>query len=101
MGQRLELHQILVDLLGSSHVYFQPPSSVKLIYPCIVYGRDAKDEKFADDLLYLGKLRYQITVIDANPDSTIPDEVAKLPETSFSRHFTSENLNHDVFSIYY
>jgi len=101
MARRLELHEILVSILGSRYVYFQPPSSIKLNYPCIIYSRDAKDEKFANDELYFGKMRYEVTIIDANPDSLIPDEIAQLPFTSFVRHFTLDNLNHDIYSIYF
>lgn len=98
---RLKLHEILVDILGSRHVYFQPPESIKLTYPCIVYERSAIDTSFADDNPYTCKKRYAVTVIDKNPDSVIPDKVAALPMCGFDRHFTSDNLNHDVFSIYF
>ncbi len=101
MNRRIQLHQILVDLLGSSNVYFQPPSTVQMKFPCIIYSRDARDEKFADNILYLGKDRYSISVVDKNPDSDIPDKVGALPLTSFSQHYVVDNLNHDVYSTYY
>lgn len=101
MGQpRLGLYNILITF-GAKKVYFQPPSTITLEYPCIIYSRDAVDAKFANNALYLDKNRYLITVIDTNPDSLIPDKVAKLPMTSFTRHYTSDNLNHDVYSTYY
>lgn len=101
MNRRIQLHQILVDLLGSTNVYFQPPSTVQMKFPCIIYSRDARDEKFADNILYLGKNRYSISVVDKNPDSDIPDKVGALPLTSFSQHYVVDNLNHDVYSTYY
>lgn len=101
MNRRIQLHQILVDLLGSTNVYFQPPSTVQMKFPCIIYSRDACDEKFADNILYLGKDRYSISVVDKNPDSDIPDKVGALPLTSFSQHYVVDNLNHDVYSTYY
>ena len=101
MNRRIQLHQILVDLLGSTNVYFQPPSTVQMKFPCIIYSRDARDEKFADNILYLGKDRYLISVVDKNPDSDIPDKVGALPLTSFSQHYVVDNLNHDVYSTYY
>lgn len=39
MGTRLELQSKLVELLGSKHVYYQPPESVKIEYPAIVYSK--------------------------------------------------------------
>jgi len=101
MNRRLQLHQILVDLLGSKNVYFQPPSTVQMKFPCIIYSRDSRDEKFADNILYLGKDRYAIIVVDKNPDSEVPDKVGALPLTSFSQHYVVDNLNHDVYSTYY
>lgn len=101
MASRLDLHELLCNVLGTRNVYFQPPESVKMQYPCIVYKRSAVNTQFADNELYMHKKRYTVTVIDKNPDSEIPDKVASIPMCVFDRHFTSDNLNHDVFSIYY
>ena len=101
MGQRLELQALLTDILGSDHVYFQPPPSVKMVYPCIVYRRDYVDVKHADGLPYSRKKRYQVTVIDRDPDSVIPDKIAELPSCTFDRFYTADNLNHDVFKLFF
>lgn len=101
MRSRLELHEILCNILGSKNVYFQPPETMKLSYPCIVYSRTGMPNRFADNLPYKQDRKYQITVIDKNPDSTIPDRVCLLPLVRFTNHFTSENLNHDVFELYF
>jgi len=98
---RLLLQADLEALLGSSNVYFQPPNNLAMQYPCIVYKRDAADTKFADNAPYSYTKRYQVTVIDKNPDSLIPDKVAALPLCVFNRHFTAGSLNHDVFILYY
>jgi hypothetical protein len=101
MASRLDLHELLCSVLGTRNVYFQPPESIKMQYPCIVYKRSSINTRFADDELYMRKKRYTVTVIDKNPDSEIPDKVASIPMCTFDRHFTSDNLNHDVFLIYY
>jgi hypothetical protein len=101
MGQRLELHAVLIDLLGSSHVYFQPPPTVQLVYPCIVYQRDRARTEFADDKPYNRRKSYQVTVIDSNPDSLLPDKVAMLPTAIHERFFAADNLNHDVFRLFF
>lgn len=101
MGQRLALHQILKGILGTSYVYFQPPESTIMQYPCIVYSRDNAKSQFADGMSYLHKKRYQVTVIDRDPDSEIPDKLAKLPLCTFLRFYTADNLNHDLFQLYY
>lgn len=101
MANRLDLQAELEELLGSRNVYFQPPASVRINYPAIVYTRSDIDNTFADDSVYMQSHFYEVTVIDENPDSKIVDAVSKLPTCRFSRHFTSENLNHDTFIIYY
>jgi hypothetical protein len=98
--RRRDLHTILLTM-GTSHVYFQPPSDVQIQYPCIVYQRDNADVKFADNSPYHNTKRYQVTVIDENPDSDIPDKVSALPLCLFNRFFVQGNLNHDVYVLYY
>ena len=101
MDRRLKLHQILVDILSSNHVYFQPPASVKLVYPCIIYQYETGDTQFADDQPYIFVRRYQITVIDPNPDSEIPGKIAELSRCLNDRNYTVDNLNHYTFNLYY
>lgn len=101
MAQRLELQAILTDILGSDKVYFQPPPSVQMYYPCIVYQRDYELAIHADDIPYHRTKRYQVTVIDRDPDSDIPDKVASLPLCVYDRFFTAHNLNHDVFKLFF
>ena len=101
MHDRLDLHEELCKILGSRNVYFQPPVSVSMKYPAIVYERDNIHNSHADDGVYKQSLVYSVTVIDFDPDSEIVEKISKLPKCSFSRHFTSDNLNHDVFTLYY
>jgi len=99
MGQRLSLHQLLETF--ADNVYFQPPENIELKYPCIIYKRDFADTKFADDKPYNHTKRYMVTVIDQDPDSEIPDKVAAMPMSLFNRFYTADNLNHDVYSVFF
>lgn len=101
MGLRTNLQTILEEILGSKNVYFQPPPSLILKYPCIVYEINSGDTQFADDNPYIFKKRYTVVVIDRNPDSDIPEKISKLPMCVFDRHYTMDNLNHDSFYLYY
>jgi hypothetical protein len=101
MGTRVQLQTILEDILGSRNVYFQPPENFNLLYPCIIYKRNNILTSFADDQPYNHKTQYSITVIDRDPDSEIPVKISKLPMCKFERHYSAENLNHDVYNIYY
>lgn len=100
MGRpRLELQALLKEIVDN--VYFQPPPNVRLVYPCIVYARDNADVSYADNKPYRRTKSYTVTVIDRNPDSDIPDQVAALPLCSHNRFFTSNDLNHDVYTLYF
>jgi hypothetical protein len=101
MGTRLELQTVLEGLLGTDHVYFQPPPNIQMSYPAIVYNRDYQSVSYADNLPYSRKRRYQVTVIAADPDSPVPDLVAELPLTTYVRHFTADDLNHDIYDVYF
>ena len=101
MGNRLELQNLLESILGSRNVYYQPPESIKIKYPAIIYSRNNIDNNFADDIVYMQNHTYQIIVIDANPDSEIVNKISKLPMCRYNRHYTSDNLNHDVFILNY
>lgn len=101
MGSRLELQNLLESILGSRNVYYQPPESIKIKYPAIIYSRNNIDNNFADDIVYMQNHIYQIIVIDANPDSEIVNKISKLPMCRYNRHYTSDNLNHDVFILNY
>lgn len=101
MGQRLDLHKILVDILGSDQVYYQPPATVQMKYPAIVYSPENGHLLQADDSKYRHVRRYQVSVIDRNPDSDIPAKVFALPYASESRTFAVANLNHFVFTLYF
>ena len=99
MGLRLDLQAILKGI--TTNVYFQPPPNVQMAYPCIVYERDFADTKFSDNKPYAYTQRYQVTLIDADPDSPILNGIKGLPMCTFDRHFAANNLNHDVFTLFY
>ena len=101
MYNRLDLHEMLCNILGSRNVYYSPPESVKLKYPAIVYSRSNIENTFADDSVYKQAHLYSITIIDANPDSEIVEKMSRVPKCKFDRHFVSDGLNHDIFTIYY
>lgn len=101
MGLRTDFHAILEDVLGSDNVYFQPPASITMEYPCITYQLGYIDTQYADNNPYHLEKRYTVILIDRDPDSVVIEKLANLPKSIFDRHYTADNLNHDVFSIYY
>lgn len=101
MSSRLDLHTILCEILGSRNVYFQPPSSVRMQYPAIVYSRKDIEKRSADDMPYRNLPSYEVILVDKNPDSQFVEKILDLPYCSYDRHYESDNLNHDVFTIYH
>lgn len=101
MGQRLQLQTLLEEILGSRNVYFQPPESKMLSYPAIVYHRDSQLSQHADNSPYHRRKRYMVTYIDQNPDSEVPDKLTSLSMSTFVRHFTASQLNHDIINLYF
>lgn len=101
MGSRLELQTLLENILGSRNVYYQPPASVSMKYPAIVYSRNDIETTFADNNPYSLYHAYTITLIDTNPDSEYVNKIAMLPLCTYDRHYKADNLNHDVFNLYF
>lgn len=101
ISRRTELQTLLETTLGSRNVYFQPPETIKMNYPCIIYYRSAYDSNYANDNPYNKQAQYTILVVDKNPDSLILDKILKLRMCRSERHYTKDNLNYDVFNIYY
>lgn len=96
---QLELQEVLQGLEEGLPVYFQAPT--KMSEPCIKYERDSSQVSRADNILYLFHKRYQVTVIDRDPASAIPDRVEALPHTRFDRFFTKDGLNHWTYNLYF
>ncbi len=97
---RIDLQRMLEEVLGSRNVYFQPPESIKLKYPAIIYSRSAIESEHANNNKYMKHTKYQAIVVDQDPESEIIDKMLELPMCSYVRSYASENLNHDVFEIY-
>lgn len=101
MASRTELHKLLKGAPGIKEVYFQPPESKKLEYPCIVYSLSDIYVRHANNLPYMAKKAYDVTLISQTPDTKIVDYLTNLPLCRFGRFFASDNLNHYTFKIYY
>ena len=103
MKSRLDLQEELINILGSNHVYFQPPEDCKIKYPCFIYERNNTDLKYADDSKYHKTMRYELMYISKDPDTNalIEKVLDSFLYCSHTRHFVSDNLNHEVFDLYY
>lgn len=113
LERRLKLQEVLEGVMkklnilwidqktGITNVYFSPGPSLTLHYPCIIYNRANAQTLYGDNNPYMVKERYIITVIDEDPDSLIIPELEMMPMSGYDRHYEADNLNHDVFTIYF
>lgn len=99
---RLMLQDQLERLLGSTNVYFSPPSGLRMNYPCIRYELTNADSDSADNIPYIFHKRYSLTYIDKDPDSDIPDQILfSLPYCSLDRCYRADKLYHHVYTLYW
>lgn len=100
MSRRTKLHEDLVEVLGNPHVYFQPPPTLLMEYPCIRYELDAKDVRYSNDRPYLVFDRYSVVIMDFDPDSELVNRMMELPYCRFNRKYKADQLCHYVFDCY-
>lgn len=99
--RRKKLHEELVRIFGSDRVYFQPPASFKMTYPCIRYTLDGKDLRHADDLSYSIGDRYQVMVLSTDPDNGVINRIlSEIRCSSFDRRYVFDGVYHDVCEIH-
>ena len=101
MASRLELQAKLEGLLGEKHVYYQPPETLKIEYPAIIYSKSKIVTKKANDSTYLKDTRYDVIVIDKRPDNPVINKLLDLQYCSYDRSYKSEGYNHDALTLYY
>lgn len=101
---RLKLHTVLCDILGSDKCYYEPPSTIRLEYPCFIYNKEKGKILHADNIRYLYKERYSLTIIDTNPDSELP---GKLFSSNISyleedrSPYVADGLYHFSYTLYF
>ena len=97
------MHEMLTafqEAVGEEpHVYFQPPESVKMQYPCFVYHQSQDDVIHGNDRPYLHREVYEVPYITRQAEPVLPEAMKGLPNTRFNRRYTAENLNHFAFTV--
>ena len=102
MASWSDLRTELIQITGIKNVYYQPPSNVKMSYTCIRFKLESVDEMYASNRLYRTMVKYQIIYITnkVNDDiiTLLPSE---LRYCTFDRQYSSDNLYHYVFEVFY
>ena len=102
MKSTLDFQNELKSLLGSDHVYFQPPTNLRMQYPCFVVARRNTKQLNADNKAYLFDKCYTVTYISYEDDPDMIDTmVHHFKMCRYDRPFINDNLHHDVFEVYW
>lgn len=102
MDRRLLLHEEFCKILESRNVYFQPPQSVLMNYPCIRYSFGEPEQRYANNMNYKHTKRYDGVIIDRNPVSIYQELISNsFSMCRFGKPYVADNLNHFPFTIYY
>lgn len=97
---RLLLHKELKELLGNDNVYYQPPETLKIQYPCIIYELNRIGKDSADNNPYKIEPSYSVTLIHKDPDNDVVDRLINCPLSSFDKAYSADNLHHYVFTFF-
>lgn len=97
--RRAKLSVILHDILGSDEVHFEPPESIKMKYPAIVYSRAKIQTHKADNIKYHVFDRYEVTYIHKTSEDEVLERLLDLEYASHDRIYKTNDLYHDVFTI--
>lgn len=102
MSNRVELHEKLCELLGTRNVYYQPPESIRMIYPCILYKPTVLNIKKADNKVYSMVSGYSLTYITKEADDVLYHElINKFEMCSFDRYYRADGLHHYTLQLFY
>ena len=98
-----EIRDYFSSIEGLKKVYLQPPSTEKLVYPCLIITQDVPSAFYSDDIPYLVCASYELLLIDTDMESSIPVEIIKKSTGNYyikpGRYYTADNLCHWSYTL--
>lgn len=105
MGTLPELIDKLYEILGENTkytVYGKAPTNTTLSYPCIIIKLDTSHVRKADDVSYMKRKKYTLTLITTDILDTTYDLLEdNLPYCRFENNYISDQLYHYKLALYY
>lgn len=102
MGDRIGLHNLLKSINSEIQLYYQPPASLFITYPCFIYKDKVGQTLKAADGLYRHINCYELVYIAKTPNvGMINTILGTFQYCSSDNIFTNDGLHHYVFTIYY
>lgn len=98
-SNRLTLQTKLENVLGSRNVYYNPPESQKMNFPCIVYNLTNIQPIHADNQTYLDYTTYKIIYVSKQVDSPTVRDLLNIPMTRFSTKYVKNGFWHTVIIL--
>lgn len=98
---RLTLHNKLVEILGSTNVYYQEPPNTGMKYPCILYSFNTIYVDRADNKPYILTGNWTITHMYKKPSNdTIKYQLLDaFMGASFDRRIKSDGVYNDYYTL--
>ena len=98
---RLALHKKLVDILGSTNVYYQEPPNTGMKYPCILYSFNSIIVDKADNKPYILTGNWTIThMFKKISDDTIKyNMLNEFFGISFDRRIKTGGVYNDYYTL--
>ena len=105
MEKQLKWEQIR-DILYTIRdtVYYDPPTSIQMEYPCFRFVMNNTDSRYADNVHYINHKRWAITYITRDVeeiDQVIKEVLDKFKYSTHETTYKAENLVHVVFNLYF
>lgn len=97
---RKTLHQNLINVLGTNQVFYEPPETVRMSYPSIVYSKGRINSMYAENKRYRNYTSYTIIVISKTPDLDVVNKILDWEYASYNRGYKADNLYHEVINVY-
>lgn len=97
-----KLRKLLYEHLSNytKNVYYQPPASKTLQYPCIVYSREDVDSNYANDKVYFSRQNWQLKCISPDSEWDVPKKLLEdIEYISFDRTYPADDLYHTIFTL--
>lgn len=95
--------EVMYEILHKfcDNVYFQPPPSLQMTYPCIRYSQKDVNTRYADDKKHTDHILYELVVIDYDPDRKLASKLYEnLRYTTYDRDYIADNMYHTLLTTY-
>ena len=102
LTRKVELITEALKHIGISNVYFEPPQSIKLKYPCAVFKRGVISSRHAGNIIYKIDDSFDLTYIRLDPDDDMTHDILNIfRQIRHTRTFVADGLHHDQYKLYY